>query len=407
LYGVNGSNVPVFGQARSTHQTNYGVSADYDLSRTSSLAGSIEREDFKRNFREREKTWENKVKLGYVNRGMESATLRTSYEVDRKRGGDYQYRTFGDLGTGLPGLTIQEQIDVFRNTPGLPATTLLAANLFTRYSALFRKYDQADRDQQILNLRVNYAALDDLDLGVFVQAKDIKYPDSFYGVKKDKQNSLSLDLAFQPSPDQTLYGFVSFQEGKKSSDLNSGIATPGQASCTLANFDLYGYSACSDYLLDANGNTVGARPLASAWTSETGDRNHALGVGFQRNSGFLQFGVDYSYSRSTTSTRYSFANASISAVPAVQDAAALVAGSALPDMTFIQQIVSFNVLVPINKKLSVRFFDRYELGKVKDWHYDGVITGAATAMDGTTLLLDAGPQNYHTNVVGVFIQYKL
>jgi hypothetical protein len=175
----------------------------------------------------------------------------------------------------------------------------------------------------------------------------------------------------------------------------------------LANFDLYGYSACSDYVLDASGNTVGARPLSSAWTSETGDKNHALGVGFQRNAGSFQLGVDYSYSRSTTSTRYSFSNASISAVPEVQTAAALIAGSALPDMTFVQQIVSFNVLVPINKKLSVRFFDRYESGRVKDWHYDGVITGLATAMDGTTLLLDAGPQDYHTNVVGVFIQYKL
>jgi hypothetical protein len=107
MFGVggtaNGSNVPVYGQARSTQQTNYVLSGDYDLTRTSSLNAALEREDFKRNFRERENTWEDKLKLGFVNRGLTDATLRASYEVDSKRGSEYRYRTFEDLGTGLAG----------------------------------------------------------------------------------------------------------------------------------------------------------------------------------------------------------------------------------------------------------------------------------------------------------------
>jgi hypothetical protein len=415
---ANGANVPVFGQARSTRQTNYGLSADYDLGRTRSLNASLEREEFKRSFREREKTWEDKIKVGFVDRGFESATLRASYEIDRKRGGEYRYRTFEDLGTGLPGLDVQTQIDK-AGKQGYPA---LAVGLFNRYSAYFRKYDQADRDQQILNLRLNFQAREDLDLGVVAQTKDIKYPDSFYGVKKDQQNSLSLDANYQPDASLAMYGYYSFQEGRKVSQLNSGVATAVNTSCTLANLNTFGYSACSDYTLDANGNPMGVRPLSSAWTSDTRDSNDVLGLGLQKDFGSFRIGMDYSYSRSVTRSSYNldpagtaiFANAATTATAAVkaattaaQQAAVAAAGGGLPDITFVQQVLNFNLLVPINKRLTLRLFDRYEVGTLKDWHYDGVITGAPAAYDGTTLILDGGPQNYRTNVVGVFLQYKL
>ena len=97
----------------------------------------------------------------------------------------------------------------------------------------------------------------------------------------------------------------------------------------------------------------------------------------------------------------------MSNVAATQAAAALIAGSALPNMTFVQQTLNLNLLIPISKKLSVRLFDRLELGSVRDWHYDGVISGAVANYDAGTLLLDSGPQSYHTNVIGVFVQYKL
>jgi hypothetical protein len=73
----------------------------------------------------------------------------------------------------------------------------------------------------------------------------------------------------------------------------------------------------------------------------------------------------------------------------------------------VQQTLNLNLIIPIDKKLAIRLFDRFEFGKVKDWHYDNVITSAAAAYDSGTLLLDAGPQNYHVNVIGLLVQYKL
>lgn len=397
---ANGANIPVFGQARSTKQFNYGLSADYDLSRTSSLNAALEREDFNRDFRERPKTWEDKLKFGYVNRAMGDASLRASIETDRKRGGDYNYRTFEDLGTALPGLTPQEQIAAIQ--AGVPGYTL-NANLFNRYSYYFRKYDQADRDQKIFNARLNILARDDLDLGANLQVKNISYPDSFYGLETDRQNSLTIDLNYQPSTGQSFYAFYSYQQGKKAMSLNSGVASLTNTACTLANLATYGYSACSDNI----GGTNGTRPLSSGWTSDSDDRSNMLGLGFQSQIGVARFGIDYTYASSNTSISYAYGDTALSNVAATQAAAALIAGSALPNMTFVQQTLNLNLLIPIDKKWSVRLFDRLELGQVKDWHYDGVISGAVANYDSGTLLLDAGPQNYRTNVIGVLVQYKL
>ncbi len=412
---VNGSNVPVFSEARSTKQYNYGFTADYDLNRTSSLNAALEREDFHRNFREREKTWENKVKLGYVNRALLDATLRVSFENDTKRGSEYRYRTFEDLGTGLPGMDIASQLAAestgFLNSSGVVTTTpgvvniggviypALNANLFSRYSTMFRKYDQADRNQKILNTRINVMALEDLDLGVNMQIKRADYPNSFYGLKKDNQDSLGLDLNFQASVDRIITAFYNFQNGKKSMTMNSGIA--GTA-CTVVG-QVFSAVTCAD----TSGGNTGARPFTDIWTSNTTDRNHVVGLGWQEDLGFARLGVDYTYSRSNTHIAYDFGTTAFSATPANNTAMALLAGSALPDMTTVQNTLAVNLVKPLDKKTTVRATYRFEGMRLADWHYDGVIKNAMAAYDSGTLLLDSGSMNYHVNTFGVFLNYKM
>jgi hypothetical protein len=188
-------------------------------------------------------------------------------------------------------------------------------------------------------------------------------------------------------------------------NMNSGTGAPTPApTCTLASVSSLSPSAiaaCSDT----------ARPLSAAWSSDTKDKNDVLGVGFQSEVGGMQFGIDYTYSSSTTDISYNFdhtaAGTALSTVADNQAAMAAIAANALPSMTFVQQTLSFNLIVPVNKKTTVRLFDRFEMGEVKDWHYDNVIKGAVGAYDAGTLLLDGGAQNYKANVVGVLIQIKL
>jgi hypothetical protein len=420
---ANGSNIPVFGQARETKQVNYVLSADYDLNRFSSLNGSLEREDFNRTFRERDNTTEYKAKVGYVNRALGDATLRTSFENDTKRGSTYNYRTFEDLGTGLPGLDPATQIaNLNANGTGKVVNGVtypaLNANLFNRYSYFMRKYDQADRNQNILNTRVNYQARDDLDVGVNLQFKRIDYTDSFYGLKKDNQDSIGFDLNYQPSSTRSITSFYNYQKGTKTQYYNVGLATTGTsaaAACTVANLSLYGYSACSDTTTGVDG----PRPAGSQWDSETTDRNDVVGLGWQEDFGFVKLGVDYVFARSSTNIIYKYGNQAFQAGQAASTGvsanqttlnnnfAASVAGNALPDMTTIQNTLVLNLTKPIDKQSSVRLLYRYEQMKITDWHYDNVITGVLTAADAGTLLLDAGPQNYHATLAGLFYQIKL
>ncbi len=410
----NPANIPVFSPARSTTQTNYVLSGDYDLGRTSSINGALEREDFHRTFRERENTWEDKVKLGYVNRGYEQATLRMSYEDGRRRGSEYEFWPIGDFGTGLPGLNWDTIVSKYlANTAGNgwtgvnvnPTATAPAFNSMAGYLARYayesRKFDQADRDQQIFNARLNILATDDIDLGVSLQNKDIVYPNSGYGLGKDKLMSLNLEASYQPSNDKQFYGYYSSQEGSRSMRANAGTST------TITN-NTFAANTCTfpSGVTTAQATAICAQQVwlaAAAWNMDSLDKSDLIGVGFQTTlGGNLRLGVDYTYSSSTSSVTYGYG---ANVLTAAQITAAQ--ANTFSDMTLIQNTLTLNLLIPIQKKASARVMYRHESGSIKDWHYTGMPLGASAAEGNATLMLDAGPQDYHTNVIGVMFQFLL
>ena len=81
------------------------------------------------------------------------------------------------------------------------------------------------------------------------------------------------------------------------------------------------------------------------------------------------------------------------------------AGDGFSDLVFAQNVLSLSVLVPLDKQVTLRFFERYESGVVRDWHYDGV---EANPMPSTgSLYLDAGPKDYSINLVGVLLVIRM
>ena len=75
----------------------------------------------------------------------------------------------------------------------------------------------------------------------------------------------------------------------------------------------------------------------------------------------------------------------------------------MPDSVFIQSIVDAGVLVPITKALALRFYYRYENGRISDWHYDGVKQNPVPSS--LAVYLDYGPQSYSASIAGVFVRY--
>lgn len=419
---LSAGNINIHSAPYAYKQMNYTLGADYRLSNTNSLNANYERETFDRAHRERAKTWEDKVKLGYVNRGLEDGTLRLSFENDRLRGSVYNsdpYDPFYSASLGLP------------NTAAGTAMTS-----YIHINSLHRKFDLAGRDQNILNARFNYMVRHDLDAGVSLQLKEIKYPDAIFGLdgrSKQDQNSLNLDLTWQPSTQMTLSGFYAYQDGKSEQNgiqqntcvmgttynfwSDGSISTVAQTPAQLAaGITLVGSTTVTpaNYLA-ACGTASATSPLyptSRAWNVTQKNKSDTLGLGFKFDfSNKTVLDLNYTYSSNRTKIGYGYNAAGLGLVTSGLPTAAQlltlgVINNGFSDLVLTQNVLDASVLVPITKESSVRILGRYEIGKINDWHYDGVAANPTPGVNQQTYL-DSGPQNYRTYVIGVMYQYKM
>ena len=404
-------NVPVRSIPFDYQQLNAGVSADYRLGKASSLNAALERETYRREHRERDKTWEDKVKLGYVNRGVIDGTLRVSVEQGRRRGSEFEadpYAAFMSEGLGPQ--------------PGANGVNLTS---WLRSVAQMQRFDLADRDQSILNARVNYLFHASLEGGVTLQRKDAEYLGEVGRTGRQKQDSLAFDLDFKAGPKAVLYGFYGVQTGTmEQRGIQSNACVMGQtyyfysdgqvlapatiggpAPATPAGTTL----VATQTVTTANwqsvcGSSSATSPLfpeGNAWDVRTRDRHHSIGLGLKYDFGRAK--LDASFSRSLGRTQIGYAyNAAALGVSPTQQA---LAGDGFSDLRFAQNLFSLSVLVPLSKQTSLRFLGQYERGAVRDWHYDGV---AANPMPtNNAVYLDAGPQDYSASLIGVLLLVRL
>ncbi len=82
-----------------------------------------------------------------------------------------------------------------------------------------------------------------------------------------------------------------------------------------------------------------------------------------------------------------------------------IADGGFPALTFVQHAVEANLLIPVSRMTSVRLLYRYERGRFDDWHYDGIDTNPVPAA-GAQVQLDAGPGDYHVNLVGAMLRVQ-
>jgi hypothetical protein len=403
-------NVPIRSVPYDYKQLNPSLAADYRLGRTSSVNAAIEREIYRREFRERDRTWEDKLKIGYVERGALDGTIRLSYEHDRRRGSEYNsnpYEPFLSAGLG----------------PAPTTDTLNVASFFHSIGQ-FRSFDLADRDQNILNGRVNYALRQDLDGAVTLQLKDAKFPAQYGRTGHQKSNSVTFDLSYQSGSTAVLYGFYSYQTGtmnQKGVQPNSCIlgntyffysngqvltaVTGGAAPATPAGTVLV---ATRDVTAGNFGSACGEAsatsplfPDSRAWEVNSKDRNDVIGLGFKYDFGQVKLDTNFTRALGRTQINYSYNPA---ALGMTAEQAAL-AGNGLSDLTFAQNVLSASVVIPITKAVSLNVLGRYESGRIRDWHYAGVAANPMPANNAA--YLDAGPQDYRATLIGVLMRVTM
>ncbi len=393
LMGSNSNpagNLPVKSTPYSGKQQDFGATADYRLNKVSSLNAAVGREINHREHRERDQTWEDKFKLGYANRGLGDSTVRVSYEFDRRRGDAYLTSSYNEyFSSALVPMPI---------TPGANVTSWAV-----RTNSGFRAIDLADRDQQVINARINTMLRPNLDAGISGQLRKSDFPDSADGRTGQKQRSANVDLNYQPSPRQTIYGYYSYQFGRTSqaSIVGGGNLSIGQVTAlgvvTPAN--------AADIATAPGGPIF---PLASAWTANSTDRNHVMGVGLKQEIGRASLNLDYSYSTGRTRIGYTY---TVGGALSANNAA--FAGSRFPDMATDFNYLDASLRYPLAERLSARLVYRFQRETIRDWHYqnlDGspvVLAGGGANAAPTAVMLDGGPHSYQVNWYGIMFQLKL
>lgn len=356
-------------------QDNFRLGGEYQLRRRAVLSAELERENFQRAHRERDRTWEDRVRLGYTDRGLESMTVRLSYEQASRRGSDYvsdPYRAF--------------------YTESLPAYVVNAANLLDRLHNLeeLRMFDLADRRQRLLKARFNLLPREDMDIGLTLQSKTNTYPAEFGRTGTQAQHSINLDLGYLPT---ALTAFHAYYSQQRSSMRQAGAADLGSA-VAAGCFVLP--PSCSN----AFGVPGSIYPIDLAWGAASMERSSSFGLGLRHDFGKpkLEMQLTRVSSRSPLGISYASVNALQSPAFAAQ------AAEGFTDLAYKLWALDAGLRVPVSRSTALRLYYRYEAVRITDWHYGGLDQGTVV---GNRVYLDAGPGNYRVNIVGAFLQFAL
>lgn len=403
-------NIPIRAAPNDYRQLAATLAADYRLGRASSLNATIGRESFHRDFRERDETWEDKVKLAWVDRGLIEGTIRLSYEHARRGGSDYRQDVYSPFLSAAFGPT--------------PSANGVAVQTWIHGIEQFRSFDLADRHLNVLHGRVDYAFSPNLDGAVTLQLKDAYFPADYGRTGHQKTGSATFDLTYQAGPAAVLYGYVSRQAGtmqQKGIHPNScilgntyyffsdgrvlnaaaGAAPPAAPTGTT----LVGTrSVAAGNWGEACGTASPTSPLlpdSRAWNVASKDRNDVFGFGIRYDFGKVRLDAAFSRALGRTRIGYTYNPAALGLSAAAQ----ALAGDSLSDLVFAQNTFDASVAVPINRNVMVRVLVRRESGRIRDWHHDGV---QETPMPtNNAIYLDGGPQDYRATAVGVFIQVRM
>ncbi|WP_041603773.1 MtrB/PioB family outer membrane beta-barrel protein [Thioflavicoccus mobilis] len=348
-------------------QWNYVLGGDYRLTPSQTLNLKLEREEIDRNHRERD-TWENSAKLTYVNRGFDFGTLRLSADYGQRRGDSYVTDPYEEYVSASLG----------------PLPTADGFNVRSWIHTLneMRKFDLADRNHLNLNGRLNLIVSDPLDIGLTLNYKDDEYPNSDFGRKDHHWTGTgTMDVNYQPSEKLNLYGFYTYQQSHIEQANVASVPTCAIGGAVTAdNFE----EVCGS--VGTAGTTL--YPTGNIWGVEGEEHNNVFGLGGSYDLGVTLLSLDYSFIKGVYDTDLS-SNGPINPE------------DIFPNYEYTQHILDLSAFFPISKTLGIRALYRYEMGKIDDWHYDGVEENPNPSA--SQYYLDSGLDDYDNSTVGLFV----
>ena len=333
--------------------------ADWKLGGRNTLGATYAFNRFEPSNRERSEVDSHSIKLTWVNRAADWLTFRANYTFLTQDGDRYNYDPYEfTFSTELPGFVAPPG--------GVLAHTVDA----------LRKYDVASRDQNKVDLMATLAPRADMTLSASVRGDWNDY-DAELGRQGYDTLGFTLQWEWQPSP-------------RTSASLYYGY---DRSTLDIANVN---------DLENGDDPTLGGAtyPLEGRWWVEDEQRNHNAGATFRHAFGKVRLdaGWNYLYSRGITNYRF----ASPVALAYFSDGTLGVSG--FPPMTWRVNALDVGITVPLHERVSLRLFDYYERGSIRDWHYDGFDTSRVIDH---RVYSDGGPESYDANMVGLLLRVTL
>jgi hypothetical protein len=143
-------------------------------------------------------------------------------------------------------------------------------------------------------------------------------------------------------------------------------------------------------------------PLNGRWWAYDKQRNRNAGATLEQSLGRVRLDLSWNLVDARGLTSYRFA--SPVALAYFVDGLSGGDSGTFPAMRYRVDSLSLGTSVALTSRVSLRAFDRFERGRIDDWHYLGL--DAARVID-HRVYSDAGPSDYTTNLIGVLLDLRL
>lgn len=237
-------------------KTDLGLELAFHLTKGTRLTLDYDHEDFDREYREVEHSKEDRVTVSLDAKPAPWVDLRASYLVAERNAEEYDFAQF------------------FRNQ-GINFIPVLS---------FLRKFDQADRDRDRLQVMVNFYPTESLVVGGQVIVGEDDYPESRFGVLDDEHEIYGADLSWAASERLSLFASYSFERYQ--------VAIAGREWIPFGPGDPYRVETGLD--------------SPSNWSADTTDEVDSVAFGLQVElvPKKLRLDVSYTYSKSDGTIAY-------------------------------------------------------------------------------------------------------
>ncbi len=251
----------------------------------------------------------------------------------------------------------------------------------------FRRYFDANRNQDKLRARMDWQANEKVGLEVGVDYTNDKYQDMSYGMNNEKIATVNLGASFKANDDLTANVFYTYEDRKQSNKSNargansSAVNVSGATAITPDGGCLTSAGVVASTIalrnVDQKLNSCGD------WSSDRTDKTNTWGLAFKQKNlagGKLDVMGDLMWARSKSDNTVSggtWANNpyAVTGAPAGTVAAFFIPATPLPTYTADTYTLKLTGNYRFDKTSSVRVAYSYNRMKIVDWQMDDLSIG--------------------------------